>query len=183
MNAVEIEQAITELAEHPFDATEFPFAFLEAVGHEATTIKKLRNGASNKSDIDVVLQSVHIHLKTCDVCHMPATLTDLKDSKATQTKRDKVRFLLVTDGENFEAEDLVTGETVSCPYDDPPNHFVFFWHFSLPPSQTSTNPTPCPKTSVTRMMPTTKCWSASTSADASRTPPNVWKSCSTCTPK
>ena len=43
MNAVEIEQAITELAEQPFDATEFPFAFLEAFGNKATTIKKLRN--------------------------------------------------------------------------------------------------------------------------------------------
>ncbi len=52
MNAVEIEQAITDLAEQPFDAAEFPYTFLEAFGNKATTIKKLRNGASNKSDID-----------------------------------------------------------------------------------------------------------------------------------
>lgn len=127
MNAVEIEQAITELAELPFNGSEFPFAFLEAFGNKATTIKKLRSGASNKSDIDGVLQSGHIHLKTCDVGHVPQTLTDLKDSKATQTKRNKVRFLLATDGQTFEAEDLLTGDTVSCTYDDFPNHFVFFW--------------------------------------------------------
>jgi hypothetical protein len=127
MNAVEIEQAITELAELPFEGAEFPFAFLEAFGNKATTIKKLRNGASNKSDIDGVLQSGHIHLKTCDVGHVPQTLINLKDSKATQTKRNKVRFLLATDGQSFEAEDLSTGETVSCAYDDFPNHFVFFW--------------------------------------------------------
>ncbi len=30
MNAVEIEQAVSELAEAPFDAEEFPYAFLEA---------------------------------------------------------------------------------------------------------------------------------------------------------
>jgi hypothetical protein len=30
MNAVEIEQAISELAEAPFDRQEFPFQFLEA---------------------------------------------------------------------------------------------------------------------------------------------------------
>ncbi len=46
MNAVEIEEAISALAEQPFDATEFPFAFLEAFGNKATTIKRLRSGAS-----------------------------------------------------------------------------------------------------------------------------------------
>ena len=127
MNAVEIEQAITELAEQLFDASEFPFAFLEAFGNKATTIKKLRSGASNKSDIDGVLQANHIHLKTCDTGQVPDTLTALRGSKATETKRNKVRFLLATDGEAFEAEDLSTGETVSCSYADFPNHFVFFW--------------------------------------------------------
>jgi hypothetical protein len=127
MNAVEIEQAITDLAELPFDAAEFPFAFLEAFGNKATTIKKLRNDASNKSDIGGVLQVNHIHLRTCDVGQVPDTLTALRDSKATETKRNKVRFLLATDGAAFEAEDLSTGETVSCTYEDFPNHFVFFW--------------------------------------------------------
>lgn len=46
MNAVEIEQAITDLAEQPFDPAEFPYAFLEAFGNKATTIKRLRAGAS-----------------------------------------------------------------------------------------------------------------------------------------
>jgi hypothetical protein len=127
MNAVEIEQAITDLAEQPFDAAEFPFVFLEAFGNKATTIKKLRNGASNKSDIGGVLQANHIHLKTCNVGQVPETLTALRDSKATETKRNKVRFLLATDGATFEAEDLSTGETISCIYEDFPNHFVFFW--------------------------------------------------------
>lgn len=42
MNAVEIEQAITDLAEQPFDRAEFPYAFLEAFGNKTTTIKRLR---------------------------------------------------------------------------------------------------------------------------------------------
>jgi hypothetical protein len=50
MNAVEIEEAITELAEQPFDPAEFPYAFLEAFGNKATTIQRLRSGATNKSD-------------------------------------------------------------------------------------------------------------------------------------
>ena len=35
MNAVEIEQAVSELAELPFDAVEFPCAFLTAFGNKA----------------------------------------------------------------------------------------------------------------------------------------------------
>ncbi|WP_419186987.1 type IIL restriction-modification enzyme MmeI, partial [Candidatus Halocynthiibacter alkanivorans] len=127
MIPVELEQAITDLAEQSFDAAEFPYAFLESFGNKATTIKKLRKGASNKSDIDGVLQANHIHLKTCETGQVPQTLTALRESKATETKRNKVRFLLATDGVAFEAEDLVTGDTVSCTYQDFPNHFVFFW--------------------------------------------------------
>jgi hypothetical protein len=66
MNAVEIEQAITDLAEQPFDPAEFPYAFLEAFGNKATTIKRLRAGASNKSDLGGVLQTSNIHILTCD---------------------------------------------------------------------------------------------------------------------
>lgn len=62
MNAVEIEQAISALAEQPFDAQEFPFAFLEAFGNKPTTIKRLRSGASNKSDLGGVLQTNNIHI-------------------------------------------------------------------------------------------------------------------------
>ena len=46
MNAVEIEQAISELAEKPFDREEFPFQFLEAFGNKETTLKRLRTGVS-----------------------------------------------------------------------------------------------------------------------------------------
>lgn len=42
MNAVEIEEAVSQLAEAPFDPEAFPFAFLEAFGNKATMIKKLR---------------------------------------------------------------------------------------------------------------------------------------------
>ena len=62
MNPVEIEEQISQLAEQPFDAAEFPYAFLEAFGNKATTLKKLRSGASNKSDLGGVLQTSNIHI-------------------------------------------------------------------------------------------------------------------------
>ena len=56
MNAVEIEEAVAALAEQPFDAAEFPFAFLQAFGNKETTLKRLRKGESNKSDVGGVLR-------------------------------------------------------------------------------------------------------------------------------
>ncbi len=78
MNAVEIEQAISELAEQPFDAAEFPYAFLMAFGNKDTTIKRLRIGASNKSDLGGVLQTNNIHLATCAPGDVAATPTCLR---------------------------------------------------------------------------------------------------------
>jgi hypothetical protein len=119
MNAVEIEEAVSALAEQSFDAEEFPFAFLQAFGNKETTLKRLRKGESNKSDLGGVLQTNNIHIGVA----APGEVT-LKASLATA--RAKAKFVLATDGDTFEAEDLASGETVACAYADFPNHFGFF---------------------------------------------------------
>lgn len=124
MNAVEIEEAISALAEQEFDAEEFPFAFLEAFGNKAATIKRLRSGNTNKSDVGGVLQTNNIHIKVSDAGKVSETLRELKESPATS--RAKAKYILATDGQEFEAEDLVGGETVACSYEDFPDHFGFF---------------------------------------------------------
>ena len=118
MNAVEIEEAISALAEQPFDPVEFPFAFLQAFGNKETTIKRLRSGASNKSDLGGVLQTNNIHIAVCPTGEVTKTLTALKASPATA--KAKAKFILATDGADFEAEDLASGETVACAYQDFP---------------------------------------------------------------
>lgn len=124
MNAVEIEEAISNLAEQPFDADEFPYAFLQAFGNKATTIKRLKSGSSNRSDIGGVLQTNHIHMRVCADGEVGNTLTALRDSPATT--RAKAKFILATDGKEFQAEDLIGGETVACEFPDFPDHFGFF---------------------------------------------------------
>jgi hypothetical protein len=124
LNAVEIEQAITDLAEQAFDPATFPYAFLEAFGNKETTIKRLRAGVSNKSDLGGVLQTNNIHILTCDAGLVPKALKALKDSPATA--KAKAKFILATDGTDFEAEDLASGETVACGFKDFPDHFGFF---------------------------------------------------------
>jgi len=124
LNAVEIEEAVSDLAEQPFDAQEFSYAFLEAFGNKATTIKRLRTGTSNKSDLGGVLQTSNIHIKVCEPGHVTHTLGALKDSPAT--KKARAKFVLATDGQSLEAEDLNSGETVACDYADFHEHFGFF---------------------------------------------------------
>lgn len=124
MNAVEIEEAVSALAEQPFDADEFPFAFIAAFGNKETTIKRLRTGASNKSDLGGILQTNNIHIATCPAGEVTKTLAALKASPATA--RAKAKFVLATDGDTFEAEDINSGETVACTYSNFPDHFGFF---------------------------------------------------------
>lgn len=124
MNAVEIEEAVTALAECPFNTGEFPFEFLQAFGNKETTIKRLRSGSSNKSDIGGVLQTNNIHIKVCSGGEVTATLAELRNSPSTT--KAKAKFILATDGTDFEAEDMVSGETVACAYAEFPDHFGFF---------------------------------------------------------
>ena len=128
MNAVEIESAISDLAQQPFDPAEFPYAFLEAFGNKATTIKRLRSGTSNKSDFSGswggVLQTNNIHIAVAEAGAVTETLAALKASPATT--RAKAKFVLATDGEMLEAEELESGETVACKYEEFPDHFGFF---------------------------------------------------------
>jgi hypothetical protein len=124
MNAVEIEAAISELALQPFDAEEFPYALLAAFGNKDTTLKRLRSSNSNASDLPGgVLQRYNIHIAVCEAGAVGNTLKALRASPATA--KAKAKFILATDGQTLEAEDLVSGETITCAYPDFPNHFGF----------------------------------------------------------
>jgi hypothetical protein len=125
MNAVEIEEALSTLAAQPFDAEAFPYAFLEAFGNKATTIKRLREGNTNKSDVSGgVLQRRNIHLAVCAPGAVGATLKALRESP--ETSKAKAKFILATDGDTLEAEDLASGETIAEEYPHFADHFGFF---------------------------------------------------------
>ena len=124
MNAFEVEEAVSQLAEQPFDAANFPYAFLEAFGNKEMTLKRLRVGTTNKSDQGGVLQTNNIHLASCEAGQVSTVLGALRSSPATA--KAKAKFILATDGIDLEAEDLLTGDTVACPYKALPDHFAFF---------------------------------------------------------
>ncbi len=125
MNAVEIEAALSDLSIEPFDAQEFPYQFLAAFGNKEVALKRLRTGNNNASDLpNGVLLRNNIHLATCAVGKVAETLQALRLSPSTV--KAKAKFILATDGETLEAEELITGETVTSDYTDFPNHFGMF---------------------------------------------------------
>ena len=125
MNPVEIEEAVSNLASAPFDRAEFPYQFLTAFGNKATTIQRLRAGSTNASDIDGgVLQRGNIHIATCEPGGVDATLKALRESPKTAAA--KAKFILSTDGDVFQAEDLTAGDTVACSFQKFDDHFGLF---------------------------------------------------------
>ena len=125
MNAVEIEAALSELAMQPFDAQEFAYDFLAAFGHKETTLKRLRSGNSNTSDVaDGVLLRNNIHIAVCAENAVSETLAALAKSPATG--KAKAKFILATDGVTLEAEDLNSGETLACDYANVADYFGVF---------------------------------------------------------
>lgn len=127
MNAVEIEEAVSELASKPFDRADFAYQFLAAFGNKETTIKRLRAvGGSNASDVSGgVLQRNNIHLATCPVGEVDATLKALRDSPKTASA--KAKFILATDGETLQAEDVTSDDPpIACEFAKFPDHFGFF---------------------------------------------------------
>ncbi len=124
MNAVEIEEAVSELFEQPFDAVTFSVAFLESFGNKPTVIKRLQSTAS-LSDIEgAILQRNNIHLKVCPEGQVNSVFNQLKNSPATA--KNKTKFILATDGVTVEAEDLSGDAPLVCDYKDFPNHFGYF---------------------------------------------------------
>lgn len=125
MNVVEIEAALSDLSVEPFDAQEFPYQFLAAFGNKEVALKRLRTGNNNASDLHHgVLLRNNIHLATCEVGKVAETLQSLRLSP--NTAKAKAKFILATDGETLDAEELITGETVTSAYTDFPNHFGMF---------------------------------------------------------
>jgi hypothetical protein len=83
-------------------------------------------GGSNASDVaGGILQRNNIHLATCVVGEVDATLKALRDSPKTASA--KAKFILATDGETIQAEDVTSDDPpIVCEYAKFPDHFGFF---------------------------------------------------------
>ncbi|MFP1591809.1 type IIL restriction-modification enzyme MmeI [Escherichia coli] len=126
MNAVEIEQAITDLAEQPFDPQNFLMLSLKPLVTRQRPSSACAPGHLT-SPIWVAFSTNNIHILASEEGQVTQMLAALKASPATG--KSKAKFILATDGKYFEAEDLNSGQTVACAFKDFPDHFGFFYHW------------------------------------------------------
>ena len=125
MNPIEIEEQLSNLANEPFDAVDFPYLFLECFGNKATSIKSLRKGKANKTDIEGgVLQRLNIHMLMAEADDVDAAMDMLRASKATT--KSKAKFIFATDGETVASENLATGDHLACDFEKLGENFTFF---------------------------------------------------------
>lgn len=129
MNAVEIEEAVSQLVAEPFDPAEFPYRFITAFGAKKTTVDRLRKGDSNQSDVHTaagggVLQRNNIHVAVAPAGGVHDALAALRASPKTASQ--KAKFILATDGDTVEAEDLAGGDVIACALAELPRYFATF---------------------------------------------------------
>ena len=125
MNAVEIEEAVTSSPNARSTPGSSPSPSCKPSGTRRRRSSACARAHRTSPTLGGVLQTQqHPYRRLPRRARSRGRSHALKASPATA--RAKAKFILATDGETFEAEDLTSGETVACAYADFPDHFGFF---------------------------------------------------------
>jgi hypothetical protein len=124
MNVIEIEERIDEMLARGFKPADFIFDFIEAYGAPKSVIKQLRGGQQDAFGQAPVLWKRNVHFQLASEGQVGRVLTALAANK--DTDKQKVRYIISTDGHDFGARDMKSGETLNCLFDELGVHFGFF---------------------------------------------------------
>lgn len=119
MDRLEIETAVSELADKDFCEETFFYDLITAYDASQTTVEKIKGaGSTGKSDVEgALIWKPKIHYAFRAEQPLRETIAELSSSK--KNKSQKVRFLVATDGAEVAIRDLETGE----PHHFPINEF------------------------------------------------------------
>jgi hypothetical protein len=101
------------------------YAFLAAFGNKDITLVRLHSANTNSPTglpLGVFKRNRYPY---CSVSYRAVGATLLALSNKQTTFHAKIKFILATDGQTLEAENLTNGETNACDYTGFPNHFDF----------------------------------------------------------
>src|SRR5690606_17789646 len=109
MNIVDIEQALIEIAQKPYNPQELGLEFVAAFAKASTTIKRLKGASHNESDVaDGLLWRGYMHYAPAPEGMAAEILEQLKSSKASV--KHKTRLLISTDGNEILVYDRKYGD-------------------------------------------------------------------------
>ena len=124
MNVIEIEENVEQLAKEGFKPADFIYDFIAAYDAPKAILKQLRQGQQNPSEIGGILWRRYMHYKGASKGAVSATIDELQIAK--ENSKHKVRYIISTDGDQFAARDLKSGETLNCEFSKLGDHFGFF---------------------------------------------------------
>lgn len=129
MNITQIEEIVKKLVVDvnagSVDKDEFIYQLMAAYGHRKTTIGRIKSGERNLADIaGEVRAKRHIYFKHCQGNNVLSDIDSMK--KQPSVAREKIRFVIATDFNQFVALDTRTNDTLDIEFNDLGKHFDFF---------------------------------------------------------
>ena len=129
MNITQIEEIVkklvTDINAGNVDKDEFIYQLMAAYGHRKTTIGRIKSGERNLADVaGEVRAKRHIYFKHCQGSNVLSDIDSMK--KQPSVAREKIRFVIASDFNQFVAIDTRTNDTLVIGFNELGKHFDFF---------------------------------------------------------
>lgn len=129
MNVTQIEETVKKLASDVLssavDKDQFIYELMAAYGHRKTTVSRIKSGERNLAKVaGEVRAKRHIYFKHSDSNKVFSDIDDMK--KEPSITREKIRFIIATDFNQFVAVDTRTNDTLDIEFSELGRHFDFF---------------------------------------------------------
>ena len=129
MNVTQIEEIVKQLAldviNNSVEKDQFIYELMAAYGHRKTTVSRIRSGERNLAKVaGEVRAKRHIYFKHSDSNKVFSDIDDMK--KEPSVAREKIRFIIATDFNQFVAVDTRTNDTLDIEFSELGKHFDFF---------------------------------------------------------
>lgn len=129
MNITQIEETVKKLASDVIssavDKDQFIYELMAAYGHRKTTVSRIKSGERNLAKVaGEVRAKRHIYFKHSDSNKVFSDIDDMK--KKPSVAREKIRFIIATDFNQFVALDTRTHDTLDIEFSELGKHFDFF---------------------------------------------------------
>jgi len=129
LNITQIEETVKKLASDVLNSSvnkdQFIYELMAAYGHRKTTVSRIKSGERNLAKgAGEVRAKRHIYFKHSDSNKVFSDIDDMK--KEPSVTREKIRFIIATDFNQFVAVDTRTHDTLDIEFSELGKHFDFF---------------------------------------------------------